>query len=151
MTDLDLELLSDWAPEPVTPSTATRELARTRLESEYESPGATTTSSPTAGRRFGRRLAFAALAVVVMIVGTLIWVQREVDDRVDNLRTVAVPKGSLGAGEIGTGPVNILVVGSDSRVGTDPTKFGSEEETGPPKSDSASTVRRSGRCGSHGT
>jgi LCP family protein required for cell wall assembly len=144
MTDLDLELLSDWAPEPVTPSTATRDLARARLESEHESPRVTTTSNSTVGRRVGRRLAIAALAVVVVIAGTLIWVQREVDDRLDNLKTVAVPKGSLGDGAIGKGPVNILVVGSDSRSGTDPNAFGTPEETGPPRSDTAFLLRIDG-------
>jgi LCP family protein required for cell wall assembly len=145
MSDLDLDLLRDWPPDDVLPSDDGREHARARLEAQY---GGAVPLTPThvvpARRRFGKRLAVAALAATLLVAGGIAIVQRAVDDRVGDLKTVAVPKGVLGDGQVGHGPVNILVVGSDQRDGSNPAAFGTPAETGPPKSDTMFLLRIDG-------
>lgn len=137
MSDLDLDLLREWSPTPVPPSPDVREHARARLEHAYEP----TLTMPPLARRFGRRFVIAAVAATLVLAGAVFAIQRAVDDRVEQIKTVAVPKGLLGQEELGNGPVNILVIGSDSRVGVDPGAFGTPADTGPPKSDTMILLR----------
>jgi LCP family protein required for cell wall assembly len=116
-------------------STDARERARAQLESHYEDAPLAPTVVVPAARRFGKRFAIAALVAVVLIAGAIAVAQRAVDDRVGELKTVAVPKDALGTGEVGHGPVNILVVGSDHRDFRNVRAFGSPADTGLPRSD----------------
>lgn len=131
----DLELLRDWPAGNVRPSAEVRAHARARLEHAYTGISTAPTPAVGAGRRFGKRLAIAGLAAAVLMAGAIVWAQREVDDRLDRIKTVAVPNDVLGGGEIGHGPVNILVVGSDLRDGSNPAAFGSPADTGPQRAD----------------
>ncbi len=147
MSDLDLDLLRAWPPEAETPSTVVRAQSRARLEQQYDATPLTSTAPAhraPATRRFGKRFAIVALAAAVLIAGTIVFVQREVDNRVGELKTVAVPKGVLGAGEVGHGPVNILVIGSDQRDGHNVAAFGSPDQLGPPRSDTMFLLRIDG-------
>ncbi len=138
MSDLDLDLLREWSPAP-SPSDELRADARARLEAQY---------APTAprrtGRAFGRRVLIAAVAATVLVAIAVFAVQRVVDDRIGEVKTVGVPKAALGGGEIGTDPVNILVVGSDSRENLGTDAFGTPAETGPAKSDTMFVLRVDG-------
>jgi LCP family protein required for cell wall assembly len=140
MSDLDLELLREWDVPP-SPSPEVRADALARLESQY----APINPRPVrTGRGFGRRLVIAAVAATVLEAIAVFAVQRAVDARVDRVKTVGVPKDVLGGGEIGKDPVNILVVGSDARDGSNPEAFGTPAETGPPKSDTMFVLRIDG-------
>ncbi|MGZ4690173.1 MAG: LCP family protein [Acidimicrobiia bacterium] len=134
MSDLELDLLRAWTPEPVAVSAEVRAHARAALHAAYVERAPLPHRAP-ATRRFGKRFAIAALAAAVLVAGGLVWVQRQVDDRVDHIKTVTVPNGALGSGEVGHGPVNVLLVGSDRRDGTHPAAFGTPADTGPPRSD----------------
>jgi LCP family protein required for cell wall assembly len=138
MSDLDLELLREWDPAPP-PSAEVRVDALERLEAQYMPA-----MRPPARRAFGRRFVIAAVAATVLVALAIFGIQRAVDDRVDRVRTVAVPKDVLGGGEVGKEPVNILVVGSDAREGSNPEAFGTPAETGPPKSDTMFVLRVDG-------
>lgn len=136
--DLDLELLRDWEPAPP-PSDEARAHARARLEQHF-----VPSTQPRLTPGFGRRFAVAAIAATVLVALAVFGIQRAVDDRVERVKTVAVPKDVLGGGEIGKDPVNILVVGSDARDGSNPEAFGTPEETGPQKSDTMFVLRIDG-------
>jgi LCP family protein required for cell wall assembly len=142
MTDLDLEVLAAWTPEPVEASAEVREHALARLEAAYD--GLPTTRRAPSRNRFVKQLAVAMVAVTVLVVGATVWVQREADDRFSKLETVGLPKNALGGGEVGRGPVNILVVGSDQRDGGNPEAFGTPAETGPARSDTMFVLRIDG-------
>ena len=138
MSDLDLDLLREWQPA-APPSDDVRADALAQLEAQYVS------AAPTRTRRgFGRRFVIVAVAATVLVAVAVFAIQRVVDDRVDNIKTVGVPKDALGGAEVGKDPVNILVLGSDSRehLGTD--AFGTPAETGPPKSDTMFVLRIDG-------
>lgn len=139
----ELDVLTAWPPaEPVAPSPEVRAHARSVLEAQYM---ARTTGVRT---RFVRRLAIATLAVVVLVTGVLVWANREADDRFDRVRTVTVPDGELGGGEIGVTPVDVLVVGSDSRQfvqsDTDRAAFGSAADAPGQRSDTMILLRIAG-------
>jgi LCP family protein required for cell wall assembly len=136
--DLDLELLRDWEPASP-PSAEVRAHARSRLEQQY-----VPSTRPRTARGFGRRFAIAAVVATVLVALAIFGIQRAVDDRVAQVKTVAVPKDVLGGGEIGKEPVNILVVGSDARDGSNPQAFGTPAETGPPRSDTMFVLRIDG-------
>ncbi len=144
MNDLDLELLREWSARPVAPSEEVRAHARARLAQACGAVPLTPARHAHATRRFGKRVAIAALVAAVLVAGALVWVQRQVDDRVARIKTVAVPNGALGHGEVGHGPVNILLVGSDRRDGTHVATFGSPAQTGPPRSDTIILLRIDG-------
>jgi LCP family protein required for cell wall assembly len=138
MSDLDLELLREWDPAPP-PSTEARAHALERLEAQY-----VPTMRPRTRGVFGRRFVIAAVAAAVLVALAIFGIQRAVDERVDRVRTVAVPKDVLGGAEVGKEPVNILVVGSDSRADLGTDEFGTPAETGPPKSDTMFVLRIDG-------
>jgi LCP family protein required for cell wall assembly len=140
MSDLDLDLLREWEPASP-PSDEVRADALARLEAQFAP--VTPRRSRTA-RRFGRRFAIAAVAATVLVAIAIFAIQRAVDERVERVKTVGVPKDALGGGEVGKDPVNILVIGSDARDGTNPEAFGTPAETGPPKSDTMFVLRVDG-------
>jgi LCP family protein required for cell wall assembly len=136
--DLDLDLLREWEPAAA-PSDEVRADALARLEASY-----VPTVRPGVGRGFGRRLVIAAVAATVLVALAVFAIQRAVDDRVDRVKTIAVPKDVLGGGEVGKEPVNILVVGSDARDGANPEAFGTPAETARPRSDTMFVLRIDG-------
>jgi LCP family protein required for cell wall assembly len=138
MSDLDLELLREWSPA-TPPSDEVRADARARLVAQYDAVEPVRTRGG-----FGRRFLIAAVAATVLVAIAVFAIQRAVDDRVDQVKTVGVPKDVLGGGEIGKDPVNILVIGSDARDGSNPEAFGTPAETGPPKSDTMFVLRIDG-------
>jgi LCP family protein required for cell wall assembly len=138
MSDLDLDLLREWSPAS-SPSDGVRAEALAQLRASY-----TAVPGTRRGRGFGRRVAIAAVAATVLLAIAVFAIQRAVDERVDRVKTVAVPNGVLGGGEIGKDPVNILVVGSDARDGSNPEAFGTPAETGRPKSDTMFVLRIDG-------
>ncbi len=147
MSDLDLDLLRAWTPRSRDAvhggARAVTGATRAALRGHPADVHRAARRAP-ATRRFGKRFAIAALAAAVLVAGTIVFVQREVDDRVGELKTVTVPKGTLGAGEVGHGPVNILVIGSDQRDGHNVAAFGSPADTGPARSDTMFLLRIDG-------
>lgn len=144
MNDLDLEVLREWRADDVPPSAEVRAHALAQLEHQYIGAPRVPSREAGAGRRFGKRLAIAALAAAVLIAGATVWAVRQVDDRIARIRTVTLPNDVLGAGEIGKTPVNILVVGSDLRDGSNVAAFGSPAETGPQRADTMILLRIDG-------
>jgi LCP family protein required for cell wall assembly len=140
----ELDLLRDWPTEEVLPSAEVRAHALAELERQFLANPVVPTRRARPARQFAKRLAIAGLAAVVLMVGAIVWAERAVDDRIDRIKTVAIPKDVLGAGEIGKAPVNILVVGSDRRDGTNVEAFGSPADTGPPRSDTIILLRIDG-------
>lgn len=138
----DLDLLRAWNPAPAAAPPEVREHARARLGAAYD--GRPTERPTPVRRQFAKRLAVAAVVMTVLVAGAIVWVQRQADDRFSKLETVAVPNDSLGGGQVGHGPLNILVVGSDLRDGSDPEAFGTPAETGPKKSDTMFLLRIDG-------
>ena len=110
----ELDLLREWPEANIQPSAEVRADAQAQLERAYPGAPVIPTKATRAVRRFGTRLAIAALAAAVLIAGAIVWAQRQVDERIDRVKTVTVPNGVLGGGEVGAGAGNILVVGSDS-------------------------------------
>jgi LCP family protein required for cell wall assembly len=143
MSDLDLDLLRAWPAEEVQPSAEVRAHARAQLERAYDGLPTPTPVRPVR-HRFARRLAIAALAALVVVAGTVVYAQRQVDDRFARLKTVALPKSTLRGAEIGSGPVNVLVVGSDRRMGTNTEAFGSPEQIPGQRSDTIILLRLDG-------
>jgi LCP family protein required for cell wall assembly len=139
----DLDLLRDWPGEDVNPSAEVRAHALSRLDRALDALPTPTLVAPVR-RRFVRRFAIAALAVLVLVAGTVVYAQRQIDDRFARLKTVAVPKNALGGAQIGSGPVNVLVVGSDRRTGTNSEAFGSPQQVPGQRSDTIILLRIDG-------
>ncbi len=138
MSDLDLDLLREWSPASP-PSDEVRADALAQLQAQLSAVEPVRTRSG-----FGRRFVIAAVAATVLVAVAVFGIQRAVDDRVDQVKTVGVPKDVLGGGGIGKDPVNILVIGSDARDGSNPEAFGTPAETGPPRSDTMFVLRIDG-------
>lgn len=75
-------------------------------------------AAPRSSRaRLGIRFAVAFTLVVALVVAAVLAIDREVDRRVAAIPTVHLGAGALTpGGTIGKGPVNVLVVGRDSRA-----------------------------------
>ncbi len=69
--------------------------------------------TPTAGRRFAGRALIAAAVTTALVAGGVVVATRVLDDRLDDVKKVHV--GGLDLPEPGA-PMNVLVVGSDSRA-----------------------------------
>jgi LCP family protein required for cell wall assembly len=72
----------------------------------------------------------------VLVTSALLVGNRVIDDKISDIPRIAGLELPDGPGEAG----NFLVIGSDSRSGVDAAHFGTEEETGPPKSDTLMVI-----------
>ena len=79
MSDLELELLRAWAPDPVAASPEVREHAPARLVAAYD--GVVTETPARVRNQFVKRIAVAAIVAAVLVGGAIVWVQRQADDR----------------------------------------------------------------------
>jgi LCP family protein required for cell wall assembly len=79
-----------------------------------------TPRAPRPGARLGRRVVIAFVVVGLVVTGAVALVNRAIDDRIAGIPRVALPEGALApSAGVGHGPVNFLVVGSDSQPGVD--------------------------------
>ncbi|MBM3673672.1 MAG: LytR family transcriptional regulator [Actinobacteria bacterium] len=140
----ELDLLKEWMPA-VPASDDVRAHALAALQAQQSAgPPATPVRRPIS-RRVTGRVAIAFALATALVVGAIVWGQREVDRRVSDVETVALPKDALGDGTLGSGPVNILVVGSDSRaLLNNDEAFGSATEVPGARSDTMIVVRVDG-------
>ena len=140
----DLDLLQEWMPA-VEASDEVRAHARAVLEARAASGPGSPSPHRRAPRRLGGRVLVACAVATALVAGAIVWSQREVDQRVSKVKTVAVPKDALGGGELGSGPVNILVVGSDSRaLLNNAAAFGSAKDVPGARSDTMIIVHVDG-------
>ena len=88
-------------------------------------------------RAFVRRYVIALVVTFVLVTGGLVGGNRVVDSKLNDIPRVGNLTLAPGPGKAG----NYLIIGSDSRSGLDNAKaFGTEADTGPPKSDTLMIV-----------
>jgi LCP family protein required for cell wall assembly len=88
-------------------------------------------------RAFVRRYVIALGLTFVLVAGALIVGNQVIDEKLSDIPRIGGLELPEGPGEAG----NFLIIGSDSRKGLDnETAFGTEEETGPQKSDTLMIV-----------
>jgi cell envelope-related function transcriptional attenuator common domain len=111
----DLDLLRAWRPGDAETSADYRADARAKLDvAMSDGELAVVTSSSTQRRFFGRALV-AGVVTLALAVGGFVFATREVNDRIDQVKRVTLPAGTLDHSNL-TYPMTILVVGSDSRA-----------------------------------
>jgi polyisoprenyl-teichoic acid--peptidoglycan teichoic acid transferase len=87
-------------------------------------------------RAFVRRYVIALGVTFVLVTSALFVGNRVIDDKISDIPRINGLVLPDGPGEAG----NFLVIGSDSRSGLDASHFGTESETGPPKSDTLMVI-----------
>jgi LCP family protein required for cell wall assembly len=113
----ELDLLTHWDPEPAAASSLhlARDEARRRLTARYDD--ATPTRLPAPLRtRFTIRVLVAAVVASALVAASIAVARRLADDAADEVHTISVPGGVLRDGVVGAAPVNVLIVGSDTRA-----------------------------------
>lgn len=118
----DLDRLREWrVPDP--PGVDVRDRALEKLEALFYAPTTPVRVRP-ARRRLGLRAAIALMVTVTLAAGVVVWAQRETDRRLDAVGRIHLPKGTLSGVPGGKLPATFLIVGSDSRAGTNDPAFG---------------------------
>lgn len=135
----DIDLLRSWSVgEPA--DTVVRADARAAWRELTTGSAAV---RPTAARRLVTRVLMASVITLVLVVGTVLALRRGVDSTIDRTRRVTVGNGALR--ERAAGPMNVLVVGSDSRQfvsdAQEADAFGTPQNEGGARSDAMILVR----------
>src|SRR3954466_15559724 len=102
----ELDVLEAWHPTAIADA-GHEHTARAALDA------AMARRAPSPGRRFAGRALIAAAVTTALVTGGGVVAPRMVDDRLDHVKKVRV--GGLDLPEPGA-PMNVLVVGSDSRA-----------------------------------
>ena len=134
----ELDVLEAWHPA-ATADTDHETAARSALDT------AMARRAPTVGRRLAGRALIAAAVTTALVAGGVLVANRVVDDRLDRVKRVHV--GGLDVPAPGA-PMNVLVVGSDSRAFVDDRQqadaFGTPAIEGGQRSDTMILVRIAG-------
>jgi LCP family protein required for cell wall assembly len=142
----ELDVLHHWRPaDPATHATRDHEAtARAALDARMAN---VTVSEVSTGRRLVGRAVLASAVTVALVAGGVVIARRTLDDAADNVRRVHVGAGTLDHPADGA-PMNILVVGSDSRAfvrdSAQASAFGTPEQEGGQRSDTMILVRIDG-------
>ena len=142
----DLDLLRAWHPADPHPLPDDRANARAALMAAMGEGDVAvlTVPSPSPSRRFVGRALIAGVVTVALAVGGFVIATREVNGRIDHVKRVTLPAGTLDRSNLRY-PMTMLVVGSDSRAFvSDPAEeqaFGSAKDAGGQRSDVMMLVR----------
>ena len=133
----ELDVLGAWHPADGHETDDAEAAARAALDAAMAG------TRPSAGRRFVGRALVAAAVTTTLVVGGVAVATRVFDDRLDAIRRVKVGAGTLDVPEPGA-PMNVLVVGSDSRAfvqdAQEAKAFGTPAEVGGQRSDTMTLV-----------
>lgn len=143
----ELEVLEAWHPTDEHPVPQHESAARDALEAAMEGTRPTTGPRRTTGRRFAGRALVAAAVTTALVAGGVAIARRTLDDSLDGVRRVHIRAGALDAPAAG-GPINVLVVGSDSRAFVSDQQeadaFGTPTQVGGQRSDTMALIHVDG-------
>jgi LCP family protein required for cell wall assembly len=135
----ELDVLETWHPTERAATPDAEPAARAALD------GVMARRAPSTGRRLAGRALIAAAVTTALVTGGVVVARRMVDDGLDKVKKVHV--GGLDVPEPGA-PMNVLVIGSDSRAFVDTAQeaqsFGSAAKEGGQRSDTMMLVRIAG-------
>src|SRR6476620_2143023 len=111
----ELEILEAWHPTEPAMSVDAEHAAHVALDAALDAAidAVITPRRPSAGRRFAGRALVAAAVTIALVAGGVVVARRTLDDAADRVGRVRVGSGVLDDPTT-TGPMNVLVVGSDS-------------------------------------
>ena len=140
----DLDLLRAWRPTDEAASADHQGAARAALDAAMADGELALVTAPSVPRRFVGRALIAGMVTLALAVGGFVVATREVNNRIDHVKRVTLPAGTLDQSNL-TYPMTILVVGSDSRAfvqdAAEENAFGSASNQGGQRSDVMILVR----------